>query len=136
MANNRIFVNSATLLKANFAGGTDSDNFNVISELNQSGSLINGNSQVRRIGLPSTWATADISFIVYEDNSFENGKILYITDGADNIPLVLTACIPSSTISLQAPWLDSVNYFQIISSVAQAALEVDVICEPLFQVIA
>ena len=135
MPNNRTYVDSATLLKINFAGGTDSDNF-ATRPINQSDSKVSGTSQIRRLGFPAAWATADVSFIVYEDDNYTAGKILYVSDGVDNIPLVIENCLPSTTVSLQAPWTDSVVYLKIVSSVAQPSLDIDVICEPLYQVTA
>lgn len=138
MANNRIFVNPNTILKVGFLDSQSISAFVNCASLNQTtvNSKVGGSSQVRRLGFPSSWITANVSFIVYEDATFTNGKVLHITDGVDNIPLLITNCLANTTISLQAPWIDSVNYFQIQSSVAQGALEVDCIIDPIYQVAA
>ena len=132
MPNNRSYAVSSNLIKLNFAGGTDSDNI-ALTEINNSGEKVAGSSQLRRIGFPANWVASSISFVIYEDDTFANGKILDITDGVDTIPLVIVSSA-SKTISLQAPWLDSVYFFQIISSADQPALEIDLITQPLYQV--
>jgi hypothetical protein len=131
MSNNRKFANPTELIKINFPGDTgDSDNATGTGLENR------GTGQLRRLGFPSAWVTSDVSFIVFEDDTYTSGKVLYITDGVDNVPLVLSNCTADTTVSLQAPWIDSANYFQIVSSNQQPALEVDAIFSTIYQVTA
>ena len=131
MSNNRKFANPTELVKINFPGSTGtSDNVTGLGLENR------GTGQLRRLSFPSTWILSDVTFLIFEDDSYTNGKLLYITDGVDNVPLVLSGCAPDTTISLQAPWVDSINYFKIISSNQQPSLEVDSIFSTIYQVTA
>ncbi len=121
---------SPKILKPLSFSGTSSDNFNCDESLNTD-SKIAGNGQIRRIIFPGNWVTADITFRVYEDDTFSGYYELRKADGTGNIAIL--NCVANTTVPLPVIDFDSITQFTIESSQAQNAT-VQIVLQSIYQV--
>lgn len=116
-----------------FAGGTDSDGFSC-NGIRGDDENIGGNGQIRRIIFPAGWATADITFQVFEDDTFAGaGNTLFVTDCANIGVATIPNCQAVTSVAVPAQCFDSVDYFKIISSVAQT-VTIQIVLQSIYQV--
>ena len=96
-----------------------------------------GGMQLRGILIPSTWTTADVSFIGSTVDSTYLGYVaqnIQNFDGTNKMQLVIPGVASGDWVPLFAHWFDAIPYIQLQSSNAQSsATTVLLAVQPLYQ---
>ncbi len=84
--------------------------------------IATGTASLRRIEFPAAWTACDVTFHVYKSLADVSPTSLFMSDFINTDQVVVPSTAAGLTISLlNATVFDSINFFNITCSVAQAS---------------
>lgn len=116
------------------AGQTESEGFSCVNLLNTE-TKVSGALCSRIIVFNAGFTTCDVTFKIFDDETYTNGSDLYIADGANKALYTLPSCSAGQAVSLIPFMFDAITYFKVVCSAPQVSASTATIkCQPLYQV--